>query len=250
MTEQIESFIGEVLNGMVIDDPLKKRIAQDLRSHITEASRNQSVDEVLGKMGSPTEVAREFMESVYEDKSEVIERLIRERLKVNQLLRSYYEYRSKTQIFSLPLIHIKYRRHLKAKPGIAKGIVAIGNRAIGVVAIGKYSYGGLCFGMGAFGLLTCGFLSAGVIALGSFSAGVIALGGFVVGLSAFGGFALGLISGGGFVRGVVAMGGHMTGQFIGNPASAYQIKALILQAYPHLNDWILNVLVFFKFFYT
>lgn len=71
MPDKIEDFINTVLDGMVIDDQLRNRISQDLRSHITEASQNQSEDEVLQRMGDPIEVAREFMESIYENKSEV-----------------------------------------------------------------------------------------------------------------------------------------------------------------------------------
>lgn len=252
MDEKIQGFINDVIAGIVVDDKLQGRIAQDLRSHITEASLSQSVDQVIDKMGDPTEVAREFMDSIYEDKSEVIERLIRERLKVNQLLADYFEYRSKIQLFGIPLVHIKFRRHVKTKPGIAKGVVAIGNRAVGAVAVGRFCCGGICFGLAPVGLVAVGLLSAGVFALGSLAVGVVALGGFVFGLGAFGGFAFGLIAGGGFAHGVVAMGGHMVGKFIltTNPASPEQIKALIRQAYPRIGDWILNILVWFKFFYT
>ncbi len=57
MDNKIESFINNVTDGLVVDDKLKKRIAQDLRLHITEASINQSIDAVLNKMGNPAEVA-------------------------------------------------------------------------------------------------------------------------------------------------------------------------------------------------
>jgi hypothetical protein len=180
MNEKVEEFIQAVLDGMAIDEHLKKRIAQDLRSHITEASQNQSVEEALAKMGSPTEVAREFLDSVYEDKSEMIERVIQERLKVNQLLQSYREYRSKTQIFGLPLVYIKFRRRqrLKAKLGVAKGIIAIGDVAIGAVAVGQYSVGGLSSGGLTLGLLAFGGVSAGVLAIGGFACGLGAIGGY------------------------------------------------------------------------
>ena len=260
MPDKIESFINNVLDGMVIDDHLRRRISQDLRSHIIEASQDQNEDEVLEKMGDPVEVASEFMDSIYENKSEIIERLVRERLKVKQLLADYYEYRSKIQFFGLPLVHIKFRRHLRAKPGMARGIIAIGNRAIGVIAIGRLCFGGFCLGVLPVGLVALGSFSCGVVAIGGFAVGIMALGGvaagllaaggIIFGLIAFGGFAFGLISGGGFAHGVVAMGGHTIGKYIGSPATPYQIKSLILQAYPHLSKWILDLITFFKFFYT
>ncbi len=260
MQDKIEDFINKVIDRLVVDEQLKTRIGQDLRAHINEASLSRNEEEVLGKMGSPSEVAREFMDSIYENKNEVIERLIRERLKVKQLLADYFEYRSKAHIFGLPLLHIKFRRHLKAKPGTAKGIIAIGNRAIGAVAVGRFCCGGLCFGIFPIGLVAFGSFSSGVIAFGGFAVGIMALGGIAAGLlaaggiafglSAFGGFAFGFISGGGIAQGVVAMGGHTIGEYIGTPSSAEQIKALIRQAYPHISEWILNIIVFFKFFYT
>ncbi len=259
MDDRIESYINRVIDGIVVGDKLKKRIAQDLRSHITDASINQNIDDVLGRMGDPARVSAEFMDSVYENKSEVIKRLVRERLRVSRLLTDYFEYSSKISFFGLPLLHIKFRRHLNAKPATARGIVAIGNRAIGAVAVGRFCFGGLCFGMFPVGLVAFGSFSSGVIAFGGFALGICALGGitlgilavggFAFGLSAFGGFAFGLISGGGFARGVVAMGGHTMGQYIGNPGSSNEIKALIRLAYPHISGWILDIIVFFKFLY-
>ncbi len=111
------------------------------------------------------------MDSVYENKNDVIKRLVRERLKVSKLLADYFEYRSKVLVFGLPLIHIKFRRHLNAKPGTARGVIAIGNRAIGVIAVGRFCFGGLCIGMFPVGLVAIGSFSSGVIAFGGFAAG-------------------------------------------------------------------------------
>jgi hypothetical protein len=252
MNDQVESFISEVLEGMVIDEPMKRRIAQDLRSHITEASRNQSVEEVLGKMGSPTEVAREFMDSVYEEKSEVIERLIQERLKVNQMLQSYAEYRSKTTLFGLPLVHIKFRHNkgLNGKLGVAKGIIAIGDIAVGGVAIGGFSCGGVSLGGLSLGLLAFGGMSAGVIAIGGVVVGILAIGGVACGLAAIGGVATGLIAEGGLARGVVAIGREAVGKYIINGGALLenvqpeQVRALIHQAYPRLSEWIVNIFTY------
>jgi hypothetical protein len=252
MKGKIEDFIDNVIEGLVVGSKLKKRIAADLQSHINEALISRNEDNVLDMMGSPAEVAREFMDSIYENKNEVIERLIRERLRIKRFLSDYFEYRSKVGIFGIPLLNIRFRRHQKAKPATAKGIIAVGDRAIGVVAVGRICFGGICFGTLPVGLAALGPFSIGIIALGGFAAGILALGGFALGLCSFGGFAAGVIAGGGFAYGFVAMGGHIFGQYMMNmnAASAEQIISLIRQAYPHISNWILNIIVFFRFFYT
>jgi hypothetical protein len=200
MNEKIDSYINTIIENMVIDDGLKERVAQDLHTHINEASQEQSVDEILGKIGSPEEVAREFMETIYEDKNEVIERLIQERLKLKQLFKdAFYEFKTKTKLFGLPLIHIKVRkiRGYGNKYGIAKGIIAIGDYASGVIAIGGFCYGVICIG---------GYC-LGIIPIGGLCAGLISLGGFSLGLASFGGFAAGIWSLGGFSAGIYTLGG-------------------------------------------
>jgi hypothetical protein len=200
MNDKMERYITTILENMVVDEKLKERVAQDLRGHINEASQKKSMDEVLDKMGSPDEVAREFMDTIYQDKNEVIERMIQERLKLNQLFKdAYYEFKTKIKLFGLPLIHIKFRRlrGYGTKYGAAKGIIAIGDIAIGVIAFGQYAYGGLCIG---------GY-SLGVISIGGFSAGLISLGGFCIGLASFGGVGAGIWSLGGFSAGLYTLGG-------------------------------------------
>jgi hypothetical protein len=86
-------------------------------------------------MGSPAEVAKEFMDSIYEDKSEVIDRLIKQKTMTERMMHGY-EYKSRTTILGLPLVHIRFRsRHdvVRIRPfPVAKGIIAIGDIAIGV----------------------------------------------------------------------------------------------------------------------
>ena len=93
-----------------------------------------------------------------------------------------YEYKSETEFFGLPLIHIA--RGIDPKTGavrVAKGIIAIGNIAVGVFAIGGLALGG-----------TIGGASIGLLALGGLSMGLLlAVGGFAVSAGyAIGGFAL------------------------------------------------------------
>jgi serine/threonine protein kinase len=98
------------------------------------------------------------------------------------------EYRSKTTVLGWPLVHIVSGPDpATGKTQTARGILAIGTRAVGVVALGANV--------------------RGVIALGALASGVIALGGGAVGLVAFGGFAIGALAMGGFTGGGVAVGG-------------------------------------------
>lgn len=84
-----------------------------------------------------------------------------------------YEYRSKTEWFGLPLLHIATGRHPQTGlPRVAKGIIAIGNIAVGGIAFGGLAAGGIAVGG----------LSLGVAALGGIAAGGIALGGMALAL--------------------------------------------------------------------
>ena len=58
-----------------------------------------------------------------------------------------FEYRSKTTLFGLPLVHIC--RGGFNQPGIAKGVIAVGDIAYGGVAIGGLAVG--CVVVGAVG---------------------------------------------------------------------------------------------------
>jgi hypothetical protein len=82
--------------------------------------------------------------------------------------------------------------------GTARGVIAIGPRAVGIVA-----FGGFAVGVIAFGGVACGLISAGGFALGL----LFAFAGFGMGGVVFGGFTLGLVAAGGYVAGVVGVGG-------------------------------------------
>lgn len=173
-----------------------------------------------------------------------------------------YEFRSKTTLFGLPLVHINLG------PGFqrAKGIIAVGNFAIGVVAVGGLSAGLFSIGAGTLGLLALGGMAAGGIALGGLALGFLAaVGGFSLSL----GFAMG----GGAVSRYLALGGAAFGQYaaggmasgsilaIGDPAYSTQGLALTwsqiesmgdgaltwLQAQlPHAPRWLLRLLLEFR----
>lgn len=104
-----------------------------------------------------------------------------------------YEYRSKAELFGLPLIHINNGYDPETmRPRVAKGIIAIGNVAIGVLAIGGIALGGLALGGLGLGVLAFGGLSIGAFAIGGGAFGVIFAGGglAVSTLYAMGGLAL------------------------------------------------------------
>ncbi|NLH16937.1 MAG: hypothetical protein GX455_10185 [Phycisphaerae bacterium] len=116
------------------------------------------------------------------------------------------EFRSRTSLFGLPLVHIVYGPNLDPRTGkirVAKGIIAIGGISIGIVSIGGFS--------------------TGLLSLGGLSLGGIAMGGVAVGLgAALGGLAIGTIAIGGCAVGWMALGGAAFGAHAFNGANADQ----------------------------
>ena len=169
----------------------------------------------------------------------------------------FYEYVSPVKLFGLPLVHIR----LGYGPRLAKGIVAIGNCAMGVVAIGGCSLGLLSFGGVSLGLL----LALGGVGLGLFSLGGLAVGGFAVGGCAVGqwlaigggAFSNYLAIGGGAWSGGLAIGGSAFGHVaigsqeakgmytfvrdVGGTMSGAEIWTVIKREFPHMWDWVREV---------
>jgi hypothetical protein len=84
-----------------------------------------------------------------------------------------YEYRSESELFGLPLIHItRGRDPHTGRRRVSKGIIAIGEAAIGLIAVGGFALGGIAIGGLGIGLLAVGGLALGVIALGAVSFGL------------------------------------------------------------------------------
>ena len=170
-----------------------------------------------------------------------------------------YEFRSKTTLFGLPLVHINLG------PGFqrAKGILAIGNFAVGVVAVGGLSAGLFSIGAGALGLFALGGTAVGAVALGGLAFGLLAAAGGVA-------LSLGFALGGGAVSRYLALGGSALGQYaaggmasgsvlaIGDSASSSQGLALtwgqvealgdgalawLQTQLPHTPQWLLRLLL-------
>jgi len=123
------------------------------------------------------------------------------------------EYRSKATIGGLPLLHVSMGFDPKTgKQREARGIIAVGGRAIGVVAFGGIARGVFAFGGVALGVMAVGGVCAGLFSLGGCAlALMLAWGGLAVGPIAFGGLAIGYYAAGGLALGVHAMGSNARG---------------------------------------
>lgn len=106
--------------------------------------------------------------------------------------KSPFEYKSRRTIFGLPWIHIALRKRDPAtgKPVWAKGVIAVGARAIGL-----YAVGGVAIGLMAFGGLAIGAIALGVVAVGAGAAGGAAVGYEVRGLIVLGFYGQALMDG-------------------------------------------------------
>jgi RNA polymerase sigma factor (sigma-70 family) len=113
-----------------------------------------------------------------------------------------YEFRSRANLFGLPLLHIRLGDRFDVLRGPVKAWIAIGSsHAVGVIfafggiAVAPLSFGGIAIGLLPFGAIGMGLISMGAISLGVWSFGGLAVGWQVdsgVGLAwnaAFGGLA-------------------------------------------------------------
>ncbi len=124
----------------------------------------------------------------------------------NNIFGYYFEYKSKTTIFGLPLVHVNI-----GFGRVAKGIFSIGLVSAGFISVGLLSLGLFSFAMLSLGLLSLGAISAGAISLGGVSLGIIVLGGVAIGCFSMGGCSIGLF----------AFGGFAWGKYIGVGDAAY-----------------------------
>jgi len=90
-----------------------------------------------------------------------------------------YEWKSKINIFGIPLIHIAFGRDKRTgKLLVAKGIIAIGQFGIGLITLAQFGIGFL-FGFGQFiagPLVIAQFALAYYFGLGQFATGITAIG--------------------------------------------------------------------------
>ena len=152
-----------------------------------------------------------------------------------------YRFDSKTRIFGLPLVSIRFgftRNGRVSIENVARGVIAIGNCAVGVVAIGIVGVGLVSFGGVWLGLLSLGIVAAG---LGAF--GVMALGYLALGVSAVGVYAGGVAAIAAKIAAAVsavaptAIGEHASGSHVllwGDGLTAPEVRAFLLEHHPDL----------------
>lgn len=124
-----------------------------------------------------------------------------------------FEYKSKRELWGMPLVHICIGKKRVAHGVVAIGLVAKGIISIGLLSMGVLSLGVLSLGVFALGTLACGLLSIGVIsfgllvAVGSIAVGALSIGAVAVGLFSEGAFAVGkCVAVGDYAYGNIALG--------------------------------------------
>ena len=152
-----------------------------------------------------------------------------------------YRFDSRTRIFGLPLVSVRFgfvRNATFSKDNVARGIIAIGNAAVGVVAIGIVGVGLFTFGVVGLGLLSLGIVAAG---LGAF--GVAALGYLALGVSAVGVYTGGVAAIAAKIAVAVsavaptAVGEFASGSHVllwGDGLTASEVRAFLLEHHPDL----------------
>ena len=160
-----------------------------------------------------------------------------------------YEYKSARTVRGIPLVHINFGLGRRT----ARGIIAIGNKAIGVVSLGFLAVGLVSLGVLAAGLLAFGAMAAGLLAFGAISAGLVAFGGIAAGITAFGGVACGVYAmGGAAYAGQIAVGGIASAPVaigdltrgtveIGEGVSAGRARDIIVQTCPNTPGFIADI---------
>lgn len=153
---------------------------------VPELSKIIMLSEMFGV--SVDYLVKDYMEEDYKNQPEVLveqDKSLEE--KVDRIARYVegYSYTSKTRIAGIPLVSIKFSRHL-GKGCVAKGIIAIGNVSIGVISIGACS----------LGVFSLGALTAGLFAMGAAAVGIVAMGAAAIGIISIGTASIGIYSGG------------------------------------------------------
>lgn len=176
--------------------------------------------------------------------------------------RKNYEFKSKTKLFGVPLVHVNWG----FGKCVAKGIIAIGNISVGVISLGLISCGIISFGLFAFGLLCFAMICLGLISAGGIAIGAIAIGGIAIGILATGGLAIGTYAlGGCAIAKEIAVGWHAeanvaigkvahgmytivdtadSSSFPSNLIHRKDVIELILKVYPNISKSIINWLTF------
>lgn len=160
-----------------------------------------------------------------------------------------YRYDSKTRIFGLPLVSVRFgfvRNGRLSMDNVARGIIAIGNCAVGVVAIGIIGVGLLSLGVVALGLLALGFVAMGLVSFGIAALGILALGVSAVGVYSGGVAAIAAkIAVAVSAVAPTAVGEFASGSHVllwGDGLSVPEVRAFLLEHHPDLWEPLLRLL--------
>lgn len=156
---------------------------------------------------------------------EPIDPVYAKRLKANPPKPARY-YTSRQSLLGLPLVDVQFGAQTFDRgitsPRIARGWVAIGDRAHGIVlAIGSRARGMIAFGGFACGVIAMGGVAIGMFTLGGCSLGLLSFGGLAFGGICYGGFSVGAYAVGGLAVGWVAVGGAAFGWKIASGGIAW-----------------------------
>lgn len=128
--------------------------------------------------------------------------------------------------------------------GTARGVIAIGPKAVGIFAFGGMAVGVFaCGGVAVGGITLGGMCLAGLFAFCGMGVATFAYGGMVVGLLAVGGFASGIVASGGLAIGLLAEGGKALSYFDRHNAPQYMKALLSLTRARELYVWATLTLV-------
>ena len=144
---------------MQCDRKTRARIKEDILELLQERYEETGILDPQMLMGDPYKISKEFEENIPEPKT------------------GKKAYISPISFFGIPLLFLSFNRNITAK-----GIIAIGPKAIGVISFGGISVGIISFGGLSIGVLACGGLA---LALST------AIGGMAIAYDiAFGGLAI------------------------------------------------------------
>ena len=102
------------------------------------------------------------------------------------------EWKTAATWLGAPLVHVAFGMDATGRPRVARGVIALGQRAvggvaIGIVATGFLAIGGLAFGLVSAGIVAVGAMAAlGVNAFAPWACGVVAISWSATGLAALG----------------------------------------------------------------
>ena len=237
--KEFELYASQVVSYINCSQKRVRMIKSDIIQSLEEKSSQTGETDPVKLIGEVKEVALEFSENLD-----------------RETLGYQFEYRSKTTIKGIPLVHIN-----KRYGGTAKGIIAIGSIAIGVISLGGISIGLLSFGGISLGLIIAlgGLAAGGVLSMGGLAISLLyAFGGAAISFSlSFGGFALSNnVAVGGYASAKeLAIGGVTHGRIcifnqrgVGeylynvNEYSIEEVIRSIQMVKPDVSDFILNII--------